>query len=62
MKYFCNECNSEETYIKKYKSTFNIKGNNIEVNMNRRFCSKCNNLVYDHELDDTYLKDISKIF
>ena len=44
----CNNCNSNETYIKEYLHKYD----DIEFTSNRRFCSKCNNLVYDEELDN----------
>lgn len=46
MKY--NNCNTNETYIKEHLHNYD---NNITFYSNRRFCSKCNNLVYDEELD-----------
>lgn len=48
----CDFCNSEETYIKDYENKYVIKGKNIEFISKRRFCKKCNNLVYDDQLDN----------
>lgn len=44
----CDKCGSKETYVKEYHHKYN----DIEFYSKRRFCSKCNNLVYDEELDN----------
>lgn len=44
----CDNCGSKETYVKEYHHKYN----DIEFYSKRRFCSKCNNLVYDEELDN----------
>lgn len=44
----CDNCGSKETYVKEYHHKYN----DIEFYAKRRFCSKCNNLVYDEELDN----------
>ena len=48
----CDFCKSEETYIKEYEHKYIIKGKNITFTSERRFCKKCNNLVYDSKLDN----------
>lgn len=48
----CDNCNCIETYIKENENIYTIKGKRISVYSNRRFCKKCNNLVYDSELDN----------
>lgn len=48
----CDICGSEETYIKDYEHIFNIKNKEIRFTSKRRFCKKCNNLVYDDKLDN----------
>ena len=48
----CDICGSEETYIKDYEHIFNIKSREIRFTSKRRFCKKCNNLVYDDKLDN----------
>lgn len=48
----CDICNSNETYVKVYQHEYIIKGETIKFDAERRFCSKCNNLVYDEVLDD----------
>lgn len=55
MKY--NNCNTNETYIKEHLHSYD---NNITFYSNRRFCSKCNNLVYDEELDNEASKKAIK--
>ena len=55
MKY--NNCNTNETYIKEHLHNYD---NNIKFYSNRRFCSKCNNLVYDEELDNEASKKAIK--
>lgn len=44
----CDNCGSKETYVKEYHHKYN----DIEFYSKRRFCSICNNLVYDEELDN----------
>ena len=48
----CSFCSSEKTYVKEYHHTYTIKNEVIEFDANRRFCSECNQLVYDSELDN----------
>ena len=49
----CDNCGSTDTYIKNHEHIYQIKGKEIKFNSDRRFCSKCNNLVYDEKLDNT---------
>ena len=48
----CDNCGSTDTYIKNHEHIYQIKGKEIKFNSDRRFCSKCNNLVYDDKLDN----------
>lgn len=48
----CDNCLCTNTYIKEYEHTYHIKGKEITFNAKRRFCSNCDNLVYDAELDN----------
>ena len=58
----CDNCGSKENYVKKYKHLFTKNNNTIEVESERRFCSNCNNLVYDSELDNKAIKKALKIY
>lgn len=49
----CDNCGSTDTYIKNHEHIYQIKGKEIKFNSDRRFCSKCNSLVYDEKLDNT---------
>src|SRR5574344_1315618 len=48
----CDNCNCSETYVKQFAHTYTIKGKIIEFVSNRRFCKKCNSLIFDEELDN----------
>ena len=48
----CDLCGGVETYTKKYKHVFIIKGKKVEFTALRSFCKECNNLVYDAILDN----------
>ena len=52
----CDNCFSDDTYIKLLEEELEYNGKKIIVKGNRRFCSKCNSLVYDKELDNAFLK------
>ena len=52
----CDNCGSTDTYIKNHEHIYQIKGKEIKFNSDRRFCSKCNSLVYDEKLDNTASK------
>jgi len=56
----CDNCSSEETYIKEYECDFTIKGKTITVKSKRRFCKNCNSLVYDEELDNITSKLVNE--
>ena len=49
----CDNCGSSDTYVKNHEHIYQIKGKEIKFNSDRRFCSKCGNLVYDEKLDNT---------
>lgn len=44
----CDNCGSKETYIKEYLHEYD----DIKFYAKRRFCSKCNELIYNEELDN----------
>lgn len=44
----CDNCGSNDTYVKKYYHKYD----DVKFYSNRRFCSKCNSLVYDEVLDN----------
>ena len=48
----CDICGSTETYVKNHHHVYTIKEKEIAFNSERRFCLKCNNLVYDNKLDN----------
>ena len=48
----CDNCNCNETYIKKYNNVYIIKNEEIKFESERRFCKNCNSLVYDAKLDN----------
>lgn len=48
----CSICKSSKSYIKNHKHTYTIKNKKITFPSKRSFCSECNNLVYDSELDN----------
>ena len=48
----CDICGGTDSYIKNHEHIYQIKGKEIKFNSDRKFCSKCNNLVYDEELDN----------
>lgn len=58
----CDNCMCTDTYIKLYHHKFNIKNEVIEFDSDRRFCSQCNELVYDHKLDDIANKLSIKLY
>lgn len=48
----CNNCLTNNTYVKTYHHEYLVKNRKIEFDAERRFCHECNNLVYDRELDN----------
>ena len=48
----CDVCENKENYVKEFKHKYNIKNEVIEFSSKRRFCKKCNNFIYDEELDN----------
>lgn len=58
----CDFCNSSNTYINEHKHVYNIKGEEITFSSLRKFCSNCNKLVYDSELDDIASKKAIEIY
>ncbi len=58
----CDNCNSTETYIKDYLHKYSFKGQEIEFVLKRRFCKKCNSLVYDPELDNKAGEEAIKLY
>lgn len=59
---WCDRCKINSTYIKEYEEEFTIKGKIIKVKSNRRFCKKCNKLVYDLELDEETICKAYKLY
>ncbi len=57
--YKCDICGSTDTYVKLYKHAYPVKGVPIEVEIECRFCSKCNFQINDDELDN---QTILKVF
>src|SRR5665647_1312101 len=50
--YFCPTCNREEiSEIKTITEQYEIKGEKFNVKANIRFCSKCDEELYDFELE-----------
>ena len=58
----CDICGSTDTYVKDYEHNFTRKGNKINFVAKRRFCSNCNNLVYDSVLDNKAIKKAINIY
>ncbi|MBP3635028.1 MAG: DUF4065 domain-containing protein [Bacilli bacterium] len=58
----CDNCNSNETYVKLYKHEYILKGQTISFEKERRFCKICNNLVYDSELDNNASLEAIRIY
>ena len=56
----CDNCGSSDTYIKNYKHEYNIKGEKVIFEKERRFCKKCNKLVFDAYLDNEASKEAIK--
>ena len=54
----CQICQNNKIEIKEYKKNFIVKGKNIEENIKSRFCSNCNNMIYDEVLDEEALKKV----
>lgn len=48
----CDICGSSQTYVENHEHIYKVKGKEIKFSSDRRFCSKCNNLIYDKELDN----------
>lgn len=58
----CDNCGCTKTNIKKHTHNYIIKGYEISFKSDRRFCSNCNNLVYDEELDNIASKKTIEIY
>ena len=56
----CDNCGSSDTYVKNYKHEYNIKGEKVIFEKERRFCRKCNKLVFDAYLDNDASKEAIK--
>ena len=56
----CDNCGSSDTYVKNYKHEYNIKGEKVIFEKERRFCRKCNKLVFDAYLDNEASKESIK--
>lgn len=58
----CTFCSSTETIVKKHHHIYKMKNEIIEFDADRRFCSKCNQFVYDSELDNNAGKQAISIY
>ena len=58
----CDNCLTEDTYIKNVSIELEVEGKKIKVNGERRFCKKCDSLVYDEKLDSIFLNEAYKIY
>ncbi len=58
----CDNCKSSDTYVKVHKHIFEKNSHVIEFESERRFCKKCDSLVYDKELDDIVSKKAIKLY
>lgn len=58
----CDNCNSDQTYVKMHKHNYILKGENITFEKERRFCKNCNNLVYDSKLDNEASLEAIRIY
>ena len=56
----CANCQNDKFIIKKYTKEFNVKGKKIKTEITSKFCSKCNNLIYDEKLDQEATKKVIK--
>lgn len=48
----CTNCLCTDTYTKEYEHIYHFKDKEVKFTTERRFCKKCNNLVYDAKLDN----------
>lgn len=58
----CDVCLSKDTYVKMHHHNYQIKNEEVEFDAERRFCSNCNSLVYDSELDNKASKMAISIY
>lgn len=58
----CDICGSQDTYVKLHKHEVSIKNEIINFEKQRRFCKKCNNLVYDSYLDNEASKESIRLY
>lgn len=58
----CDICKCKDTYVKEYNHSYIIKNEKVEFKKLRRFCSNCNHLVYDKELDNEASKEAIRIY
>lgn len=58
----CDMCGSVDTYVKNHEHVYYIKDREIKFILERRFCQKCDNLVYDKDLDNLVSKEAIKIY
>lgn len=62
MKYYCDECGSNETYVKTHIHEFKKNNHVINLEIKSRFCKKCDNEVYDSELDSKALSEALHLY
>lgn len=62
----CDVCGNKNSYIKEHEHVFTIKGKKLKFTSPRRFCRKCDNLVYDADLDNNAslkaIEEYSKLY
>lgn len=54
----CENCNSLDNEVRKTIITYKVKGKNIEIEANRRFCTKCGSVVYDYDLEENISRSL----
>ena len=62
MNYKCDNCGSNDTYVKINHNKFERNGYYIEFDSEERFCKKCDCSVYDRELDNITIKKAINLY
>ena len=63
MRMICGNCEKEcESYIKTIKEVYPVKGEDIEVEANVRFCEHCGEAMFDVKLDGENLQRAYRIY
>lgn len=58
----CDYCGCKDSYVKIYHHSYVIKNQQVTFDSERRFCKKCNHLVYDALLDNEASKKAIQIY